>query len=44
MSVIRGVFSDTHIPFQHPNYLEFLKNTFKEWGVEEVICLGDLIG
>lgn len=43
MSVIRGVFSDTHIPFQHPNYLEFLKNTFKEWGVEEVICLGDLI-
>ena len=43
MSVIRGVFSDTHIPFQHPNYLEFLVNTFKEWGVEEVICLGDLI-
>jgi len=41
--VIRGVFSDTHIPFQHPNYLTFLKDTFAEWGVEEVICLGDLI-
>lgn len=41
--MIRGVFSDTHIPFQHPNYLTFLKDTFAEWGVEEVICLGDLI-
>lgn len=41
--MIRGVFSDTHIPFQHPNYLEFLKDTFAEWGVEEIICLGDLI-
>ena len=41
--MIRGVFSDTHIPFQHPNYLQFLKDTFAEWGVEEIICLGDLI-
>lgn len=41
--MVRGVFSDTHIPFQHPNYLTFLKDTFAEWGVEEVICLGDLI-
>lgn len=41
--VIRGVFSDTHIPFAHPNYLQFLKDTFAEWGVQEIICLGDLV-
>lgn len=41
--MIRGVFSDTHIPFHHPNYLEFLKDTFAEWGVDEIVCLGDLI-
>lgn len=41
--MIRGVFSDTHIPFHHPNYLTFLKDTFAEWGVEEIVCLGDLI-
>lgn len=43
MSVIRGVFSDTHIPFQHPNYLRFVKDTFEEYGVQEVIMLGDLV-
>lgn len=41
--MIRGVFSDTHIPFSHPNYLPFLEKTFKEWCVEEIVCLGDLI-
>lgn len=41
--MIRGVFSDTHIPFSHPNYIPFLRDTFKEWGVEEIVCLGDLI-
>lgn len=41
--MVKGVFSDTHIPFSHPNFVEFLKDTFKEWGAEEIICLGDLI-
>ena len=41
--MVIGVFSDVHIPFAHPNYLAFLKDTFAEWGVEEIVCLGDLI-
>ncbi len=40
----RLVFSDVHAPFNHPNYLQFLKDTHKKYGCkEEVICLGDLI-
>ncbi len=38
-----GVFSDVHIPFEHPNYLQFLKDTFKEYGVGQVVCVGDLV-
>lgn len=41
--MVIGVFSDVHIPFAHPNYLAFLKDTFAEWGVEQIVCLGDLI-
>ena len=41
--MVIGVFSDVHIPFAHPNYLVFLKDTFAEWGVEQIVCLGDLI-
>jgi predicted phosphodiesterase len=38
-----GVFGDVHIPFDHPNYLQFVKDTFDKFGVSEVICLGDLV-
>ena len=38
-----GVFSDPHIPFNHPNYLQFIKDTFKKYHVGQVVCLGDLI-
>jgi predicted phosphodiesterase len=38
-----GVFSDTHIPFDHPNYLQFVKDTFKKYKVGQVICTGDLV-
>ena len=41
--MVIGVFSDVHIPFAHPNYLAFLKDTFAEWGAEQIVCLGDLI-
>lgn len=41
--MVIGVFSDVHIPFAHPNYLSFLKDTFAEWGAEQIVCLGDLI-
>lgn len=38
-----GVFSDTHIPFHHPNYLPFVIETFKRHNVGTVVCLGDLV-
>lgn len=40
---ITGIFGDTHIPFEHPNYLEFIKDTFKKYGVNQIVCTGDLI-
>lgn len=38
-----GVFSDPHIPFNHPNYLQFCIDTFKKHGVGQVVCCGDLV-
>ena len=38
-----GVFSDVHIPFDHPNYLQFLKDTFKKHNITTVVCVGDLV-
>lgn len=38
-----GVFGDTHIPFDHPNYLQFLKDIFKRYNVGSIVCMGDLV-
>lgn len=38
-----GIFGDVHAPFNHPNYLEFVKDTFKQFNVKDVICTGDLV-
>lgn len=38
-----GVFSDPHIPFHHPNYLQFCVDTFKKYGVGRIVCCGDLV-
>lgn len=38
-----GVFSDPHIPFNHPNYLRFCADTFRAYGVGQVVCCGDLV-
>lgn len=38
-----GVFGDTHIPFDHPNYLQFVKDTFKKYKVKNIVCTGDLV-
>lgn len=43
MSGTVGVFSDVHIPFHHPNYLAFLVDTFTAYGVDRVLCCGDLV-
>lgn len=38
-----GVFSDPHIPFNHPNYLQFCVDTFRHYGVGQIVCCGDLV-
>lgn len=38
-----GIFSDPHIPFDHPNYLRFVQDTFKKYNVGQIVCLGDLV-
>jgi predicted phosphodiesterase len=37
-----GVFSDPHIPFDHPNYPYFVADTFKKYNVSQKICCGDI--
>jgi len=36
------VFGDTHIPFIRNNYLEFLKETYRKYKCNRVVCVGDL--
>lgn len=40
---VTGVFGDTHLPFDHPNYLNFVEDTFNSYGVNQIICTGDLV-
>jgi predicted phosphodiesterase len=37
-----GIMGDLHQPFAHPNYLAFLKDTFKKHGVTRHISIGDI--
>jgi predicted phosphodiesterase len=37
-----GVIGDLHLPFGHPNYLAFLKDTFKKYHVTQVVSVGDI--
>ena len=43
ISKVTGVFGDTHIPFDHPNYLKFVEDTFNSYGVTDIVCTGDLV-
>lgn len=38
-----GIIGDTHIPFEHPDYLAFCKRTFKKHRCNKIIHIGDLI-
>jgi predicted phosphodiesterase len=40
---IVGVIADTHIPFEHPEYLQHCIDTFKRFGVTKVVHIGDLV-
>jgi len=37
-----GVIGDTHFPFVHPNYLQFVQDTFEKHKVARVVHIGDL--
>lgn len=37
------VFSCTHLPFEHPDYLKFLKQMYDLYECKVVVCLGDFI-
>lgn len=37
-----GIIGDTHLPYEHPEYLDFCIDTFKSQGVNQVIHIGDL--
>lgn len=41
-SCIVGVIGDTHIPFEHPRYLDFVYDTFRKNKVTKVVHIGDL--
>lgn len=38
-----GVIGDTHIPFEMPGYLSFVKRVFKRWNVDRVVHIGDVV-
>lgn len=38
-----GVVGDTHIPYELEGYLEFCQQTFKDWEVDTVVHIGDLV-
>jgi predicted phosphodiesterase len=38
-----GIIGDSHIPYQLDGYLEFCQETFKDWGVDTVVHIGDLV-
>ena len=42
MSVV-GVVSDIHLPWAHPKYLQFCKDTFKRFKVNRVVFIGDVV-
>ena len=41
--VVVGIIADTHIPCEAPGYFEFIKKTFKRFGVNQVVHIGDVV-
>lgn len=38
-----GIIGDSHLPFCHPNYLRFCRDTFRRWKVSRVVHIGDVV-
>jgi len=41
--MVIGVVGDLHAPWDHPNYLDFCIDTFKKFGVNKVVFIGDIV-
>ena len=41
--MIVGIVGDLHLPFTHPRYLEFIQDSFSDWGVKKVHFAGDIV-
>ena len=41
--MIVGIIGDLHLPFTHPRYLEFIRDTFDAWNVDRVHFAGDIV-
>ena len=37
------VVGDIHAPFNHPDYLDFCKDVYAKWNLNQVIFIGDII-
>jgi predicted phosphodiesterase len=38
-----GIIGDTHLPYEHAGYLDFVLDTFAKHGVDKVVHIGDFI-
>ena len=38
-----GIIGDTHLPYEHAGYLDFVLDTFARHGVDKVVHIGDFI-
>ena len=36
-----GIIGDTHLPYEHEDYLEFCQATFEMWEVDTIVHIGD---
>ena len=41
--MIVGTIGDLHLPFTHPRYLEFIRDTFDAWNVDAIHFAGDIV-
>lgn len=41
--MVVGIIGDTHLPFCHPAYLRFCRDTFRRHNVKQVVHIGDVV-
>lgn len=41
--MITGIVGDIHLPFSHPGYLAFCRDTFAKYRVDKTVLIGDIV-